>query len=56
MRNIFLEKLYTKCGGETSPRPFSKRPRLSKSFDQRSEILYSLNLLYIQVKGYQNIL
>ena len=24
MRNIFLEKLYSKCGGETSPKPFSK--------------------------------
>ena len=23
MRNIFLEKSYTKCGGETSPRPFT---------------------------------
>ena len=23
MRNIFLEKSYTKCGGETIPRPFS---------------------------------
>ena len=22
MRNIFLEKSYTKCGGETIPRPF----------------------------------
>ena len=22
MRNIFLEKLYTKCNGETSPKPF----------------------------------
>ena len=22
MRNIFLEKLYTKCGGEASPRHF----------------------------------
>ena len=22
MSNIFLEKLYTKCGKETSPRPF----------------------------------
>ena len=22
-RNIILEKSYTKCGGETSPRPFS---------------------------------
>ena len=24
MRNIFLEKSCTKCGGETSPRPFLK--------------------------------
>ena len=24
MRNIFLEKLCTKCGRETSPRPFYK--------------------------------
>ena len=24
MRNIFLKKLYTKCAGETIPRPFSK--------------------------------
>ena len=25
MRNIFLEKSYTKCGGKTSSRPFSKK-------------------------------
>ena len=25
MRNIFLEKSYTKCGGKTIPRPFSKK-------------------------------
>ena len=25
MRNIFLEKSYTKCGGETIPRPISKK-------------------------------
>ena len=24
MRKMFLEELYTKCGGETIPRPFSK--------------------------------
>ena len=29
MRNIFLEKSYAKCGGETSPRPFSKKSKLS---------------------------
>ena len=34
MRNIFLEKLYTKCGGETSPRPFSEKLKVSMSLDQ----------------------
>ena len=34
MRNIFLEKWYTKCGGETSPRPFSKKLKLSLSLDR----------------------
>ena len=29
MRNIFLEKLYSKCRGETIPRPFSKNSKLS---------------------------
>ena len=30
MRNIFLEKSYPKCGGETSPRPFSEKLSLDK--------------------------
>ena len=34
MRNIFLEKSYTKCGGETIPRLFSKNSKLSISLDQ----------------------
>ena len=34
MRNIFLEKPYTKCDGETSPRPFSEKLKLSISLDQ----------------------
>ena len=29
MRYIFLNKSYTKCGGETIPRPFSKKSNLS---------------------------
>ena len=33
-RNIIIEKLYAKCGGETSPRPFSGKLRLSISLDQ----------------------
>ena len=31
MRNIFLEKSFTKCGGEASPRPFSEKLKLSIS-------------------------
>ena len=34
MRNVFLEKLYAKFGGETSPRPFSGKLKLSISLDQ----------------------
>ena len=38
MRNIFLEKSYTKCGGETMPRPFSKL-KLSTSLDHWPKVL-----------------
>ena len=31
MRNIFLEKSYPKCGGETSPRPFPEKLSLDKN-------------------------
>ena len=34
MKNIFFEKSYTKCGGETSPRPFSKKLKLNISLNQ----------------------
>ena len=34
MRNIFLEKSYTKCGGETILRALSKNSKLSISLDQ----------------------
>ena len=34
MWNIFVEKLNTKCGGETIPRPLSKRSKWSISLDQ----------------------
>ena len=33
MRNIFIEKSYTKCGGETIPRPFSQKLKLSRPLD-----------------------
>ena len=31
MRNTFLKKSYAKCGGETSPRPFSEKLKLTIS-------------------------
>ena len=34
MRNTFLKKSYTKCGGETSHRPFSEKLKLSISLNQ----------------------
>ena len=34
MRNIFLEKSYTKCGGESSPRPFSEKLKWSIFLNQ----------------------
>ena len=33
VKNIFLEKSYTKCGGETVPRSFPKKPKLRTSLN-----------------------
>ena len=49
LKNIFLEKSYTKCYGEIIPRLFSKNPKLSTSLDQQSKILRSLSLLYAKL-------
>ena len=64
MRNIFLEKSCTRCGGETSPRSFLKRLKLNISVNQQFEILYSFFFsfsfffffLHFQVEDYQNML
>ena len=34
MRNIFVEKSYPKCAGETIPRPLPKKSKLSIFLDQ----------------------
>ena len=44
MRNIFLEKSYSRCGGEASPRPFSENLKLTISLDQWRKVLYSIFL------------
>ena len=51
MRNIFLQKSYTKCGGETSSRPISEKLKLSISLDQKSKVLYSSFLLYGKLRA-----
>ena len=51
IKNIFLEELYKKLGGETIPRPFSKKSKLSISLDQHSKVLYSLFLLYAKLRA-----
>ena len=54
MRNIFLEKSYTKCGRETIPRPFSKKSKLNISLDQYSKVSYIYYVLIVcQVEDYQ---
>ena len=51
MRKNFLEKLYTKCGGETIPRPFTEKLKLSISLDQYSKVLYSLFLMHGKLRA-----
>ena len=51
MRNIFLEKSYTKCDGETISRPSSKKSKLGISLNQWCKILYGLFLLHAKLKA-----
>ena len=42
IRNIFYERSYEKCVGESSPKLFFKKSKLSISLDQQSEVSHSL--------------
>ena len=50
LRNIFHEKLYTKCDGEATHRSFSKKSKLSVSLDQQSKTLHNLFLMYAKLR------
>ena len=50
LRSIFLEEGYTKCGGETIPRPFFKKSKLSISLDQYAKAIKILILLFSKLK------
>ena len=56
MRNNFLEKSYTKCGGETILSPFSKKSKFSISVNQWSKVLCNLFFFVCPVEDYRNIL
>ena len=51
MRNIFLKKLCTKCGGVTTTRPFSEKLKFSISLGQQSKVLNSLFLLHSKLRA-----
>ena len=51
MRNIFVEKSYSKYAGETIPRTLSKKSKLSMSLDQYCKVLNSLFLLYATLRA-----
>ena len=51
MINIFLEKSYVKCGGETSPKPFSEKLKLNISLDQYSKVLYSWFSVFVKFRA-----
>ena len=51
LTSIFIETSYTECGGETSPRPFSEKSKLSISLDQQAKVLYSLFLLHVKLSN-----
>ena len=50
-RNILFEKLCTKRGGKTIPRPYSEKSKFTISLNQESKLLYSLFLMYAKLKA-----
>ena len=53
LRNIFLEKLFEKCIGETIPRPYFKKSKVRISLDQYSKLLCFFFLIVCQVEDYR---
>ena len=51
IRNIFFEKSYSKYDGETIPRPFFKKSKLSIYLNQWCNVLYSLFLYYVKLRA-----
>ena len=56
MTNIFLEKSYTRCGGETIPKLYSKNSKSSKSQDQFYKSFIQFVFIVCKFGSYRNIL
>ena len=54
-RDIFIEKSNPKCAGETIPRSFSKKSKLSISLDKQPKVLQSLSLLYAKMRAIDTV-
>ena len=50
MRNIFLEKSYTKSGGETSPTPFSEKSKIERISGSIVKSFMLFVLLYAELR------
>ena len=55
MRNIFLEKSYTNCVGETRPRPFLKKIKI-EHISGLPVGSCTVFVLFVKVEDYQNLL
>ena len=53
MRNIFLQKSYTKCGVKTSLMSIFEKWKLSISLDQLANVSDSLFLLYAILRAFK---
>ena len=51
MRNIFPQKSYTKCGVETSPRPFFEKWKFNIPLNELAKVSDSLFLLYVKLRA-----
>ena len=51
MTKIFVEKSYTKCGEESSPKPFSEKSNSTIYLDQWSKVLCSLFLSHSKLSA-----
>ena len=56
IRNIFLQKVFTKCDGKTSPRRFSKTIKIEHISGSIVNSFIQFAFVVWQVEGQQNIL